>query len=258
MITKLLKGIAPAAALAMGAMVTGCGGMNITINDEDGVPLSELDLSGAAPDELVLASPDSVVITQGDALTINVEGDDDVTEAMRFTLDEDTIGIMRKPDFDGDGRVATVRVTMPGPKSLVMAGSGNIAAQTMAEQSDITIAGSGRIDVASLSASKLDLNVMGSGQVGAAGTLSNLELNIAGSGQAQLDELTIETADITIAGSGSGAFASDGEVDATIMGSGNVTVYGRATCSVNAMGSGKLTCKPAEPEAETDQEAGDE
>jgi len=257
MINKLLKGIAPAAALAMSAMVAGCD-MNISINDEDGVPLSELDLSGAAPDELVLASPDSVVITQGDALTINVEGDDDVTDAMRFTLDEDTIGIMRKSNFDSDGRVATVRVTMPNPKSLVMAGSGNIASETMADQSEITIAGSGRIDIAGLAASNLDLNLMGSGQVGAAGTLANLELNIAGSGSAEFDELTIQTADVNIAGSGSGAFASDGSVEANIMGSGNVTVYGRATCEVSAMGSGKLTCKPAEPEAEAGEEASDE
>lgn len=252
MIHKLLKGLAPVAALAMGTLVAGCDGMNISIGDQEGVPLSEIDMSGAAPTNLVLASRDSVVITTGDELSVDVEGDDDVVDAMRFTLDEDTFGVLRESNFNSDDRVATVRVTMPQPKSLTLAGSGNIASETVADKADVTIAGAGRIDIAALDVSELDFNIMGSGKVGAAGKATKLSLNIAGSGGAELDELTTDEADVTIAGSGEGAFASDGTVDATIMGSGDVTVFGRATCEVNAMGSGKLTCKPATPDNETE------
>ncbi len=53
MIHRILKGLAPLAALAGAALVTGCDNMNIHIGDDDGVPLAELDMSGAAPTEPV-------------------------------------------------------------------------------------------------------------------------------------------------------------------------------------------------------------
>ena len=55
MIHRILKGLAPLAALAGAALVTGCDNMNIHIGDGDGVPLAEVEMSGAAPTELVLA-----------------------------------------------------------------------------------------------------------------------------------------------------------------------------------------------------------
>jgi hypothetical protein len=255
MLHKILKGIAPIVALSMGGMTAGCNGTQINIGDDDGVPLAELDMSGAAPTALALAGPDSVVVTKGDSLSIEVEGDEELTEALRFSLDDQTLGISRKSGFSYDQGKATVRVTMPAPGELVLAGSGTIAAETMAPEAQIVIAGSGRIDVASLKADKLDLNVMGSGTAGAAGSAGALDLTIAGSGRAELDELSAETADVSIMGSGSGAFASDGKVDASIMGSGDVTVFGRAECTVSAMGSGKLRCKSAGDADEQQDEA---
>ncbi len=247
MIDKLLRTLAPVAAMAMGAMVAGCDGMNIDMGNSEGVPLSELDMTGAAPNAVVLASPDSVVVTDGDALSIDVEGSPEVVEAMRFSLEKDTLAIMRAKgvrDLDG---VATVRVTMPPPGSIVLAGSGGIAAQSLGSRADITIAGSGRVDVASLAAERLEATIAGSGTLGAAGSVSNLEMTIAGSGNAEMDELQVERAEITIAGSGDGAFASDGRVEASIVGSGEVTVYGRADCTVSSMGSGKLNCRNVRP-----------
>jgi len=72
MIHRILKGLAPLAALAGAALVTGCDNMNIHIGDGDGVPLAELDMSGAAPTELVLAGPDKVIVTEGEKLDILV------------------------------------------------------------------------------------------------------------------------------------------------------------------------------------------
>lgn len=247
MIHKILKGFAPVAALAIGALATsGCDGVNISINGDKGVPLAELDTSGAPPTSLVLAGPDTVVVTDGENLKIDVEGDAEAVETLRFTLDDETLGVMRDKDSRGiDGR-ATVRVTMPSPKSIMLAGSGGIAAQSLAGKADVTIAGSGRVDVAHITADSLDVNVMGSGTFTAAGTAESLDLNVAGSGSSDMSGLKVERADINIAGSGDGSFASDGKVEANIMGSGTINVIGRATCSVHAMGSGKLRCTAGE------------
>ena len=90
MLHKILKTAAPVLALAFVAGLAGCNG-KISVNGNEGVPLSELDLTGNAPTELVLAGPDTVIVTKGDKLSIDVEGDAEVSGAMRFTLDDEAL-----------------------------------------------------------------------------------------------------------------------------------------------------------------------
>lgn len=240
-----LRAIAPVALVAMATALSGCDKANISINGEEGKPLAELDLSGKAPDELVLLGPDEVRVTQGDKLAITVEGDAETTEQMRFTLKDGSLAILRKNmNWSGAaGKTAIVNVTMPAPRVLTMAGSGKISAPALANDAKVTIAGSGLIDTAGVAGERLELTIAGSGSYRAAGTVRDLEMTIAGSGSAELSALKAEKVKVTIAGSGNATFASDGEVKAEIMGSGNVTVRGRARCEVSAMGSGKLTCE---------------
>ena len=243
---KLFRTLAPVAAIALAAGLAGCKDANISINGDDGVPLSKLDMSGDPPTELVLAGPDSVVVTNGAKLDINVEGDPKAVEALRFTLKDGTLGVMRGSDFrDLDGKQATVRVTMPAPEKIVIAGSGGIAAQSIATKGEVVIAGSGRLDVAFAEMDELEVNVVGSGTFGAAGKAKKLDLTVAGTGSMEAAGLKVDDAKVTIVGSGDADFASDGTVKAKIMGSGDVTVTGSATCTIEAMGSGKVTCRPA-------------
>lgn len=251
MLDKIIKGLAPAALAVLSLGLAGCN-MDINIGDTDGVPLAELDMSGDAPTELVLAGPDKVVITDGDTLAIEVEGDDEATEKLRFSLEDGTLAISREKDSWKDGGSATVRVTMPSPKELVLAGSGSIEAASLAGDSNITIAGSGSASIASVTADKLELTVAGSGSVDVTGTAKALEATIAGAGSARMPGLTVESAEVTVAGSGDIAFASDGKIEANIVGSGNVTVTGSATCTVNSIGSGTVTCENVREEESED------
>ena len=242
MIKHFFKNILPVAAMGIGLATSACdGNVNVQIGDDDGVPLSELDMGGAAPTKLMLASPDKVVITEGDALDIRVSGDPEAVEALRFSLDEDTLGIMREKGFKGNGR-ASVAVVMPPAREFTLAGSGNIVAPSLTDRADVNIAGSGKVSVARVKAETLDVNVMGSGTLDAAGTAERLDFNVAGSGKLAARGLKVDRAEINIAGSGGGEFASDGKVEARVAGSGDVTVYGRATCDIKALGSGKLRC----------------
>lgn len=248
MIHKILKGLAPVAALAIGTLAAGCDGrMHMNIGDTEGVPLAELDMSGAPPEELVLAGPDRVIVTDGARLDIDVSGDPDAVDALRFSLEEGTLGISREKDSWKDGSkdrgTAVVRVTMPSPRAIVLAGTGSVEAASLAGNADVTIAGSGTAQIARIAAESLDMTIAGSGNFDAAGTAKSLDLTVAGSGSAHMAGLKVESADVTIAGSGDAEFASDGSVDASIMGSGTVTVIGRANCTISAMGSGSLNCR---------------
>ena len=239
-----LKALAPVLAVAMAAGVSGCDGAKISINGEEGKKLAELDLTGKAPDELVLAGPDEVRVTTGDKLAITVDGDPDVKDQLRFSLKDGSLAIHRKDKvFGSDDKIAIVNVTMPAPREVVMAGSGKISAQSLARDAKVSVVGSGSIDAQNIAGGKLEASLPGSGSFRAAGNVDSLELTILGSGSAELDAVKIGTAKVTIMGSGGAAFTSDGTVDATIMGSGSVKVKGRATCKVTAMGSGTLVCE---------------
>lgn len=250
-IDKFFRAIGPIIAVAMAAGVAACDG-DVFINGEKGKPLAEIDLSGTPPKELVLFGPDEVRITQGDKLAITVEGDQAVTDKLRFTLKDGTLGVLREGKSSGDGK-AVVNVTMPSPSTLTIAGSGKINAATIAREAKVTIAGSGDIETPNVASDKLDLTIAGSGSYRGAGSATALEVSIVGSGSAAMDALRTEQADLTIAGSGNTAFASDGEVKAKIVGSGSVTVRGRARCTVETMGSGKLVCEPGAGTAATQE-----
>lgn len=237
---KFWSGLAIAAAATL---LSACNGdFNIT-SSSDGVPLAELDYEGATPTRISLAGPDKIIITSGESLTIDVEGDADVVEGLRFDLDEDELEIGREGSWRQTG-VATIRITMPTPTHIGIAGSGEIEVDRLGTGGDaeVSIAGAGDTRIGQIDADTLEVNVAGSGALKGAGKAARLDLSIAGSGDLNLRALKVGDADISIAGSGDAVFASDGTVDASIMGSGDVEVIGNAKCTVSAMGSGELKC----------------
>lgn len=228
-----------AALLTATAALAACEGAEMEINGMKGVPLSEVELAGPAPSEVVLASGDTVILTEGETFALTVEGGN--TDTLRFMRDTTTIGITREKGWKGDTN-ATIRITMPAPKEVVIAGSGTIRAAALASTSEVSIGGSGLVEFGTIAAEKLGINIGGSGTVRGAGTVKNLSVNIGGSGDVELAGLKAEEANVSIGGAGDVAFASDGKVTANIAGAGDVNVTGKATCTVNAFGSGTLNC----------------
>ncbi|NVD44438.1 DUF2807 domain-containing protein [Altererythrobacter sp. HHU K3-1] len=221
--------------------MAGCSDMTFE-SGSNGVPLAEFDTSGEAPTRFTLSGPDRVILTRGDTLDIDVSGDSRAVDLLRFERDGDNLTVARAKS-SGDNGTAIVRLTMPAPRNITLAGSGEIEASDLAAETELSIAGSGTIRAPRVAAQLLDVNIAGSGTLEAAGRADRLDLNIAGSGDANMSSLKVEAAEINIMGSGDARFASDGQVDANIMGSGDVTVIGRARCKVSAMGSGTVTCE---------------
>jgi hypothetical protein len=207
----------------------------------EGVPLDELDLTGAAPSKIAHCGPAEVVLSEGDVFRIDVEpGAADV----RFALGEERLAI------SGGDRETVVRIALPAPRKLSIAGSGRMTAAKLARDGKVSIAGSGRLEVAAVEGGKINVSLAGSGRVALDGRADELELSIAGSGSCDAEGLVVDRAAVHVAGSGDTIFTCNGEVAAHLMGSGNVIVRGSARCSVHAMGSGTVTC-------ERDREAAD-
>ncbi len=238
-----------AGAFAAVALIglSACDGVEVRVNDEEGVPLADLDMSGDAPESIVLAGPDTVVITTGEDFSVDVEGSQEAQDNLRFSLEDGTFAVMRDGDWSG-GEGATINVTMPPPNTIVIAGSGSLSTDGLSSDADVTIAGTGSATATGVAADSLDVTIAGSGTLTASGTVGTLDLNVLGSGSADMAALQVENADVTIAGSGDAEFASDGQVEAQIMGSGEVRVTGSATCTAETMGSGSLVCNGEEVE----------
>ena len=202
----------------------------------EGVLLEELDLTGPPPREVGQSGPAQVVLSEGEVFRIDVEaGPGD--EHVRFALDERRLGIA------GGGRDTVVRVTMPAPQKLAIAGSGRMTAAKLGRDGEISIAGSGRLELAAVEGGTLRISVAGSGRLAIDGTADTLELSIAGSGSCDGEGLLVDSAALHIAGSGDAIFGCNGAVEAHLMGSGNVIVRGSARCSVHSVGSGTVTCE---------------
>jgi hypothetical protein len=249
---RFFKTMGPFVALAAIGALAGCGDGRVHFGGGEGVPLAELDLSGAPPHAVALMGPDTVAIAEGAEFTVTVDGDSTAADQLRFAIDDGTLAIMRDPGswWNGDEAegIATVRITMPAPRELLLAGSGRMSAERLAGTAEVAITGSGTLETPRVEADSLEVLIAGSGSYAAAGQAGRLEMSIAGSGNGNMAGLRAARAEINIAGSGHATFASDGEVEASIMGSGNVTVRGSARCTVNAMGSGSLVCE-REPES---------
>lgn len=244
---RFFKTMGPFVALAALGALSGCNNVNWNWGDGEGVPLAELDLGGGPPHEVVLIGPDSVAISEGAQFNVTVEGDPAAVERVRFKLDDGTLGILRENGEWNDAGTATVRITMPAPRKLVVAGSGRMTSERLAGEAEVSIAGSGTLETPSVEAQSLEVSIAGSGSYVAAGRAERIELSVAGSGSGRMAGLKAGRAQINLAGSGDAVFASDGEVEANIIGSGTVTVRGAARCKVHSVGSGNLVCE-REPE----------
>jgi hypothetical protein len=84
--------------------------------------------------------------------------------------------------------------------------------------------------------------IAGSGGVRAVGKVAKLDVSIAGSGDVDLSGLTATDASVSIAGSGNVRARATGTADVSVMGSGDVEVTGGAKCSVSKHGSGDVRC----------------
>ncbi|WP_394269025.1 head GIN domain-containing protein [Qipengyuania sp.] len=232
-----------AGTIALGAVaLAACGANAASYGTDEGVPLANLDRSGAAPTGIALAGVDRVIVTSGAAYEINVSGDPEAVAALRFKIEDGTLEIGRKRG-QSSGK-ALVRVSLPRVQGLALAGSGMIEARGIEDAADIALAGSGTVKAMNVAARELSIAINGSGDVLAAGTARQLDISIAGSGSAMMPQLRTEQGSVSIMGSGDAEFASDGEVAASIAGSGNVTVRGAARCTLSKAGSGDLHCGP--------------
>ena len=112
---------------------------------------------------------------------------------------------------------------------------------TVQSLKDVSLSGSGDIDVTNLSGGDFSLSISGSGDVTAEGKVDQLSISVAGSGDVDARDLEALDADVHISGSGDVTVFASRYLDARVSGSGDIDYYGDPEkISSHVAGSGSI------------------
>ncbi len=171
-------------------------------------------------DEIDVRCQAKVLVSIGDETSILVQTDDNLIDFVttRFAGDELRI--------DTDKNLAPVNDL--------------IITITVPSLTDLTVRGSGDVEVQGLQESEFDLSIKGSGDVIMQGIAKRVDASITGSGSINLENLIARDVEISITGSGDAVVHAEDELDVRITGSGDVSYAGGARVERHITGSGSV------------------
>jgi hypothetical protein len=109
-----------------------------------------------------------------------------------------------------------------------------------ADEMDITVSGSGKVQAGNLQCKTLNLNISGSGSAELKGSGKNASYTVSGSGNIRAYHFPVKESKITISGSGSMEVNASEKLNAKISGSGSVKYRGKPQVDSSISGSGKI------------------
>ncbi len=244
MVSKSLRGLCAAAALASATLLTGCGG-------EPEVPVGRPEartLPGADFRSITVQGPDRVIVRQGETFSIAATGRAGLLDRMQVTVANGTLIVARQPGIDAALTqrlgTATITVTMPRLENVEVSGSGELRADRMdAGSGRIGVTGSGNVAVNDSLFQRVTIAVIGSGNAVIGGRAANhADVQVEGAGTLQGTTFGSDTANINVTGSGDVAMTIYNSADVRVTGSGDVVIQGGGQCRINRTGSGEVSC----------------
>ena len=202
----------------------------------------ERDVSGFTGVGFGLAG--NVYVKVGSGYDVTLEGNSNFLEDVETFVRNDKLIIRRQGHFRlfNNERI-NVYITMPELKSLSISGSGKaiVESDLKTDRLDLSVSGSGRIELPSLRADELKCSISGSGDIAInKGKIGKAGLSISGSGSYIGEDAEIDEFDAGISGSGSCSCYVTGSLEASISGSGNVIYSGSPRINVRSSGSGRV------------------
>lgn len=134
-----------------------------------------------------------------------------------------------------------IEVDMASLRAIGIAGSGKAEVESMkADKLDFSVAGSGTVVAPKLEANKLSMSIAGSGDIVAGGKATEVGVSIAGSGDVKAVELAGDEVKVSISGSGDAQVQAIKKLKVSIAGSGDVRYSGNPETSSSIAGSGSV------------------
>lgn len=183
-----------------------------------------------------------LILEQGSTFSVVLEGDEDFLEEIETIVKGNKLVIRHDNWFSFGNKKVTVYVTMPEIVSLSVSGSGKMIAEgpLRAAGLDMSVSGSGDIELKDLNAESIDCSISGSGSIELNGGAEDGELSISGSGNYDGQTFQLNTLEVSISGSGTCRAAVEEELEARVSGSGDVYYSGNPQVDARVSGSGKV------------------
>lgn len=200
----------------------------------------------------IFGSP-TVIYEQGNGFSVKVKGPENLVNKIITELDDRTLVIRNKGkigmvniSLTGNDHLE-VYVTSPDLTAIRLNGSGDFVSHRRidTDNMEITLRGSGDIDISDLICDHCETELVGSGDV----DIDRLEaqtsmVTLVGSGDMEVKQVYVQSTYITLRGSGDIAVDFQKgcqEVQTHLVGSGDVTLKGRVgKCAQQKSGSGDI------------------
>lgn len=163
-----------------------------------------------------------VVVEQGGVESLTVTGDDNI---LRYVESEVRGGTLVLGEKSG--------VSLSPSRDIVFK-------VTLRKLDALEISGSGVAEAKGLQSAKMKIDLNGSGEVSAEGVADDLDISISGSGRFRGDGLKSKRTRIDISGSGSAVVASSETLNAIVSGSGSIEYVGDPQVHQDISGSGSI------------------
>jgi len=177
----------------------------------------------AAFQSIDLAGSNNVVIRVGERQSVVVKADDNLLDRVTTEVQSGRLVIANTPGSFTTKSPMRVEIDVPALDALTLSGSGNIV-------------------VSGVEAKRLAVSLPGSGTLAGNGTATRLDVTVGGSGMVQLTRLVASDVRADVSGSGSIFVTATKRLDASVSGSGAILYAGSPpNVTRNITGSGAIT-----------------
>ena len=169
-----------------------------------------------------LAGPNNLTIHVGKQQAVVVEADDNLIDLVTTDVQSGTLVVGTKE-----------RITTEHPMSVDV---------TVATLDAVILSGSGVITVEGVETEQVSVRVPGSGVLTMSGTAEQLDVSLAGSGDVQLQDLVARDVTAALSGTGQIVVHATGSLDVSVPGAGVIVYSGNpSNVTRNVTGTGAVT-----------------
>jgi hypothetical protein len=233
--TRLLLIVFSIALLAIG--LSACAGVTKT---------ESRDVSGF--DSISFSAFGEVQIRQGTIESLTIEAPSDYLRYVETNVENNTLNISTRRGFIGAPvRRVIYTITVKDLRSLQLSGAGVIKILDGFQSQDfsLNLSGAGSVEVDSLMAKSLTVNLASAGAIVIAGKVDTQSLNLGGVGSYETGDLESKSVKINLTGAGSATVWATETLDVTVSGVGSINYYGSPQLRQSVTGLGSVNSKGA-------------
>lgn len=189
--------------------------------------------------------PAQVFVTQGSAISVKVEADDNLLPGLQTRVRNGTLEIFYKTDGNEwvkPTEIVKITIVVKDLDKVSFDGAGDLKLEGVeSEKLHVSVSGAGNLDLKNIDVKELSVDLSGAGNVVASGEADEFKLDISGFGNFNGKDLHTKTANVDMSGAGSATVWVDDELDAEISGAGSVNYYGSPTVTKQVSGVGSVS-----------------